>query len=178
MGANVMGQSIGKGATFSGQANAMSGSWSGMSADCNSKGQCVNKLGKRNEEKKKPAKLTISKSNFTMPNLPMLNFTMPKFMMNTKVDLTNNPCSDKGKSGNTCNVNAEQIKGGTFVGKRDVKDKRQWYGNTANVNAQNIGGGKFVGKRDAKEKRQWSSNTANVNAQNIGGGNFIGKRDI
>ena len=79
-----MGQSIGKGATFSGQANAMSGSWSGMSADCNSKGQCVNKLGKRNEEKKKPAKLTISKSNFTMPNLPMLNFTMPKFMMNTK----------------------------------------------------------------------------------------------
>merc|ERR1719223_2547893 len=55
----------------------------------------------------------------------------------------NNPCSEQGKSGNTCNVNAQHITGGTFVGKRDTKEKRQWYGNTANVNSQFISGGNF-----------------------------------
>merc|ERR1719468_1424386 len=37
--------------------------------------------------------------------------------------------------------------------KEMLRNKRQWTSDTANVNAQNIGGGNFIGKRDAKEKK-------------------------
>ena len=67
---------------------------------------------------------------------------------------------------NICNVNADNIQSGTFVGKRDIqKNKRQWIGNTANVNAGTIGGGNFIGKRQI----------ANLMASHIQGATFSGQ---
>lgn len=67
-----------------------------------------------------------------------------------------------------------------FIEKRDVnRHKRQWQGNTANVNAQVISGGSFVGKRNAERvKRQFLDNTANVFADVVNGGHFMGKRQV
>jgi len=129
-----------------------------------------------------------------LANMNQLSPTNPNTQASTNINLPN-PCAIGMGTGNVCNMNADRVTGGFFVGKRDLSNqtinlnmtkisegsfvgKRQWIGNTANVNAGTIGGGNFIGKRDnVKIKRQWIGNTANVNAGSITNGNFIGKRD-
>merc|ERR1719354_472307 len=129
--------------------------------------------------KKKPFLVIKKKPVLVIKKNPVVLIKKNPLLVVVNEKKLSNPCSGRGKIENTCNVNAQHITGGTFVGKRETKEKRQWYGNTANVNAQVISNGNFVGKRDAKEnsKRQWYGNTANVNAQVISNGNFYGKRD-
>merc|ERR1719223_2510874 len=130
--------------------------------------------------RKKPVLVIKKKPFLVIKKNPVVLIKKNPLLVVVNEKKLSNPCSGRGKIENTCNVNAQHITGGTFVGKRDTKEKRQWYGNTANVNSQYISGGNFIGKRDAKEnsKRQWYGNTANVNSQFISGGSFVGKRHI
>merc|ERR1719223_1146215 len=110
---------------------------------------------------KKPLPVVVEKPLPVVVKKPLpVVVNKPSVVVQNEKKLSN-PCSGRGKFGNTCNVNAQHITGGTFVGKRDVKDQ------TANVNAESINNGEFIGKRDVKDKRQWYGNTANVNAQVI-----------
>ena len=96
--------------------------------------------------KKQPPSAPIVKKPTSQPTTMSRQTTQhtPITMSNAQPP-PSNPCDMPFGANNICNVNADNIQSGTFVGKRDIqKNKRQWIGNTANVNAGTIGGGNFI----------------------------------
>merc|ERR1719223_1427740 len=73
--------------------------------------------------RKKPVLVIKKKPFLVIKKKPFLVIKKNPLLVVVNEKKLSNPCSGRGKIENTCNVNAQHITGGTFVGKRDTKEK-------------------------------------------------------